>query len=50
MNVDQIKQILQNKLQTLHNMKMDAINTGDLELVVKIDTELLETESTLNKL
>lgn len=50
MTIEAIKQILLNKITNLHNIRMNAVNCGDLELVVKVDDEINETQLTLDQL
>jgi hypothetical protein len=50
MNVEYLIQLLENKLTALNNAKIQATNLGDLELIGKIDTDVLEVENTLSQL
>lgn len=50
MNIPFIIRVLENRLQTLNNIKTAAIQAGDLQKVVQIEGELAETELTLTEL
>jgi hypothetical protein len=50
MNIAFIIRVLENRLQSLNNLRSAAINAGDLEKIVQIDAEISETEMTLSDL
>lgn len=50
MNIEELKTILNNKLTTLNNRKSAAVAIGDLYEVEKIEEEIIDVESILNKL
>lgn len=50
MNIAFIIRVLENRLQSLNNLRSAAINAGDLEKIVQIDVEISETEMTLSDL
>jgi hypothetical protein len=50
MNIAFIIKVLENRLQSLNNIRSAAINVGDLEKIVQIDAEIDETQMTLNEL
>lgn len=50
MTIEFIKEVLQNKLTSLNNLRYNAYISGDLDMVTKIDAEILETQLSLNKL
>ena len=50
MLIQDIIQILGNKLEFLKSKKTIAISSGDLEQVTKLDAEISETLDTLNQL
>lgn len=50
MNVDMIKQVVQNKIDALTARRTHHFNEGDLDIVAGLDTEIAETQDTLNKL
>lgn len=50
MTIDEIKQILTNKLNELHSRKNLAYMSGDLATYVALDSEIAETQATLDKL
>jgi hypothetical protein len=50
MKIEDIKQILVNKINSLVDSKGLAVQRGDLTVVEKIDAELAENEQTLNQL
>lgn len=50
MNIVEIIKITENKLANLRNERSNAVLAGDLELVVKLDDQISETEITLGKL
>ncbi len=50
MTLDSLIQILTNKITTLSSRKSDALMVGDLDSVVGIDSEIAETQSTLDRL
>lgn len=48
MEVDEIIVILENKLANLYILKNLALNGGDLESVVRIESNIQETEESLS--
>jgi len=50
MNIAFISRVMQNKLQSLNNIRSGAVNSGDLERIVQIDAEIAETEKTIKEL
>jgi hypothetical protein len=50
MTIEFIKEVLQNKINNLNNLRFNAYNSGDLELIARIDAEIIETQTSLNKL
>lgn len=50
MNIPFIIRVLENRLQTLNNIRSAALQAGDLEKVVQIEGEISETELTLSEL
>lgn len=50
MTIEFIKEVLNNKITSLNIARISAINSGDLESISRIDTEIVETQLTLNKL
>jgi len=50
MTIDEIKQILQNKLNELLSRKNHAYIVGDLATYTSLDNEIAETQATLDKL
>ena len=50
MTIDEIKQILQNKLNDLASRKNHAYISGDLATYTALDIEIAETQATLDKL
>jgi hypothetical protein len=50
MTIDEIKQILQNKLNELTSRKNLAYMSGDLTTYTSLDTEIAETQATIDKL
>lgn len=50
MNIHFIIRVLENRLQTLNNIRSAALQAGDLEKVVQIEGEISETELTLSEL
>ena len=50
MTIEEIKQILQNKLNELTSRKNLAYMSGDLAIYTTLDAEIAETQATLNEL
>jgi hypothetical protein len=50
MNLEMIIKIMENKLTNLRNAKLMAENNGQLDAVVAMEAEILETENTLTQL
>jgi len=50
MNISYLITIAQNKLTNLQSLKQIAEISGDLQQVVQLDSEIVETQNTLNKL
>jgi hypothetical protein len=50
MKIEQIKTILQNKIDNLKAQQNQAEQVGDLERYVILDAELKETEETLRQI
>ena len=50
MNIEYLIQLLENKLVALNNAKNQMFNTGEIESINNVDTDILSTEDTLNKL
>jgi hypothetical protein len=50
MKIEEIIFILENKIKNLEQQRSAAVLSGDLELVVFIDTQLVETKNTLDTL
>jgi len=47
MKLDEIKQLVQNKLTALENKKEQARMAGEIELFMSFDDEIAETKKTL---
>lgn len=50
MKLEEIIFILENKIKHLEQQRTIAVVNGDLEMVVAIDVQLIETKTTLDKL
>jgi len=50
MNLEMVKTVLQNKINSLTARRTHHFNEGDLDIVAGLDTEIAETQDTLNKL
>jgi hypothetical protein len=50
MTIQDLITLLSNKLSSLNNAKSNAIVSGDVEAVLRLDGEIAETQDTLNKL
>lgn len=50
MTLDEIIQILTNRLATLSSRRADMVTLGDLDAVATIDAEVIETQATLDQL
>ncbi len=50
MTIDFLIRVLTNRLTRLRDAKIQAEANGDLERIVELDTEITETESTINQL
>lgn len=50
MNLDTIKTVLQNKINALTSRRQHHFEEGDLDIVAGLDTEIAETQDTLNQL
>lgn len=50
MNLEYLIQLLDNKLIALNASRAQSFNTGDIESITKIDSEIFSTQDTLSKL
>ena len=50
MTIKEILQIAENKLQNLRQQEVSAIQSGDLDTVVLIQSSISETETTISQL
>ena len=50
MKMQELVNLLSNKLSSLNNAKSTAIASGDVESVMRLDDEIAETQVTLNTL
>ena len=50
MQVQEIIQIIENRLATLNNGRAQAVAVGDLAAVITIDAQIEETRTTLEQL
>lgn len=50
MNIAFILRVMENRLQSLNNIRTAAVNSGDLEKIVQLDAEIAETEITIQDL
>jgi hypothetical protein len=50
MNLETIKTVLQNKITALNTRRQHHFQEGDLDIVAGLDTEISETQDTLNQL
>lgn len=50
MNLETIKTVLQNKITALNTRREHHFKQGDLDLVVSLDLEIDETQTTLNEI
>jgi hypothetical protein len=50
MKIEEIIFILENRIKSLTQQRDQAVMSGNLELVVQIDIELLETQNTIDSL
>lgn len=50
MTLESLIEILNNKINYLNNLRITLINVGDVEEIVRIDTEIEEVRSILLKL
>lgn len=50
MNIETLKQILNNRVASLQMLMQTHYSSGNLEEYVKIEAELLETQATLQQL
>ena len=50
MNLESLIEILNNKINYLNNLRITLINVGDLEELIRIDTEIEDVRSILTKL
>ena len=50
MTIDDIILILKNKNNYLNEMKLSAFNKGDLEMVSKIETDIVRHQMTIDEL
>ncbi len=48
MKLTELVTLLANKLSSLNNAKSTAIVSGDVERVIQLDSEITETQSTIN--
>ena len=49
MRLDEIKQVVQNKLASLHTARSHAFLNGDFATMERLDIEIAETQETLAK-
>lgn len=50
MNLETVKEVLQNKINALTSRRQHHFQEGDLDLVANLDIEINETQDTLNQL
>ena len=50
MNLETVKEVLQNKITSLNARREHHFKQGDLDLVVNLDLEIAETQETLDKI
>ena len=50
MKMQELVTLMANKLSYLNNAKSTAMASGDLEAVLRLDSEISETQTTLNSL
>lgn len=50
MKMQDLINLLSNKLSSLNNAKSNAVVSGNVEAVLRLDVEILETEFTLTSL
>jgi hypothetical protein len=50
MTITEIIFILENKVKTLEQQRSMAVTNGDIEVVTAIDTQLIETKTTVDTL
>jgi len=50
MNIPELKAMLQRRIVYLAQLRNSAVAIGDIAQIDKIDTELAETQATLNQL
>lgn len=50
MQVNEILSILQNRLIALTESRVQAVNSGNLELVITLDTNIAQTQLTISQL
>jgi hypothetical protein len=50
MSLNEVLIVMQNRILTLKTAKTSAINSGDLENVMKIDNDLITTEASIEKI
>jgi hypothetical protein len=50
MSLDEILIVLQNRVLSLRTSRVSAFNAGDLDNVIKIDTDLITTENSIERI
>lgn len=50
MTLDEVLVVMQNRVLSLKTARASAFNSGDLEGVIKLDNDLITTETTIEKL
>lgn len=50
MSINEVLIIMQNRLVSLRTAKISAVNSGDLENIVKIDNDLITTETSIEQI
>jgi hypothetical protein len=50
MKIEDVKQIISNRLSYLRSQRVQAVAVGDLEQVAILDVQILETQLTLDQL
>lgn len=50
MKMQELITLLANKIASLNNARSTAVSSGDVETVLRLDGEILETQDTLNQL
>lgn len=50
MKIDEVIEVLRNRIRTLNELRLTAVQRGDLEKIGALDAEIEDTQATIDKL